>query len=362
MQIIVAAYNRPQALYTMLQSLAKATKQGNITLTISIDFSEKQAEVYTVANNFEWEFGTKSIIQQDNSLGLKKHILNLISQIEINDTPALILEDDLYITDNYHLYATEAYHYYHSDKNICGLSLYHQPYQQLTELPFWPVFDGSDVYFMQYPSSSGFVLFPWAAKEFLNRTENKTDDYLYTLPIPEKIAAWPQNSWKKWLCAWMVEQQKYMVYPRASFTTNTGIAGEHHRKNSNQFQSNLWTGFEGNARFKNLTGSIAVYDSYMEHIPIENTSFDIYGQKIPKHVFTEKVLTSQNIPHPEKTYALDFKPPELNYINGVQGTGLNLVKAANKNIYNIVPQHLVNYFIPQSSPGLWLRNWVKNKF
>jgi len=361
MHIIVAAYNRPQALYNMLQSLVKATKQENIALTISIDFSDKQSEVYTVVNNFEWKFGTKSIIQTETHLGLKKHILNLISEIEKSDTPTLILEDDLYITANYHQHITEANNYYHSDKNICGLSLYHQPYQQLTELPFWPMFDGSDVYFMQYPSSSGFVLFPWAAKEFLNWTENKTDDYLSALPIAEKIAAWPQNSWKKWLCGWMVEQNKYMVYPRASFATNTGAAGEHHRKNSNQFQSNLWTGFEGNARFKNFAESMAIYDSYMEHIPIGTISFDIYGKKKPQHIFTEKVITSQDIPHPEKTFALDFKPPELNYINGLEGTGLNLVKSANKNIYNIVPQHLVNYFIPQSSPGLWLRNWVKNK-
>ncbi len=361
MQIIVAAYNRPKALHNMLKSLCKATKQASIALTISIDFSDRQAEVYAIANGFEWEFGAKNIIQHDIHWGLKKHILNLISKIEKQDTPTLILEDDLYITDNYHQYIQEATNYYHTYKNICGISLYHHPYHYLTELPFWPVFDGSDVYFMQYPSSSGFVLFPWAAKEFLNWVENKNEEYLYTLPMPEKIAAWPSNSWKKWLCGWMVEHDKYMVYPRASFTTNTGAAGEHHRKRSNQFQSNLWVGFNSNARFKTLAESMAVYDSYMEHIPIENTSFDIYGQKKPIHIFTEKVLTSQNIPNPEKTFALDFKPPELNYINTLEGTGLNLVKSANKNIYNIVPQHLVNYFIPQSSPGLWLRNWIRGK-
>ncbi|MDZ4759220.1 MAG: hypothetical protein SGJ10_13925 [Bacteroidota bacterium] len=360
MQIIVAAYNRPTALHQMLQSLHKATKQGTISLTVSIDFSDKQAEVYKVANDFAWNFGTKNMIQMDTHLGLKKHILNLIAQIN-NDTLSIIFEDDLYIADNYHQYITEAYSYYHTDKYICGISLYHQPYHQLTELPLWPLFDGSDVYFMQYPSSSGFVLFPWAAKEFLIWIENKSDEYLYTLALPEKIANWPESSWKKWLCAWMVEENKYMVYPRASFSTNTGIAGGHHSKNSNQFQSNLWVGFEGHARFKSFAESDAIYDSYMEHIPIDNISFDIYGQKKSEHIITEKVLTSQNISTVESRYALDLKPPELNYINRIEGSGLNLVNSSEKKIYNTVPQHLVNYFIPQSSPGMWLKNWIRNK-
>ncbi len=361
MQVIVAAYNRPKALHSVLQSLGKATKQGNIALTISIDSSALQQEVYNISNNFEWNFGAKNIIQQSTHLGLKKHILNLIAQVAENNSPTLILEDDLYITDNYHQYIKEATTFYHSDENICGISLYHNPYHYLTELPFWPLFDGSDVYFMQYPSSSGFVLYPWAAKEFLAWMENKNEDYLYTLPMPEKIAAWPPNSWKKWLCGWMVEKQKYIVYPRASFTTNTGIAGEHHTKNSNQFQSSLWTGFEVNARFKNFAESIAIYDSYMEHIPIGDISFDIYGQKKPEHISTEKVLTTQKFSNTEKTFALDFKPPELNYINALEGTGLNLVESKTKTIYNTVPQHVVNYFMPQSSPGLWLRNWIKGK-
>lgn len=361
MQIIVAAYNRPTALKNMLDSLYKSTKAHTIDLLISIDFSAEQKAVLNVAENFDWAFGQKKAMVHSSHLGLKSHILSLIKIASENSGPTLLLEDDLYVVDNYHQYIKEAYEYYINDSNVCGISLYHQPYHQLTELPFWPVFDGSDIYMMQYPSSSGFVLFPQMAEEFLNWIKDKADSYLFQLPVPEKIASWPEQSWKKWLCAWMVEQNKFMVYPRASFTTNTGVAGEHHRKNSNQFQSNLWIGFEKNARLKKFSESSAIYDSYMEHIPIGEVSFDIYGQKKPGHISTPKTLTSQPIKNAEKTYALDLKPPELNYIQSLEGVGLNLVASADKTLYENVPQHLVNYFMPQSSPGLWLKNWVKGK-
>ena len=102
--IIVVAYNRPNSLQRLLNSLAQADYTGydSITLIISIDYSNSP-EVISAAKNFTWEFGHKEIIKHSENLGLKKHIIfcgDLTEQYQ----SVIILEDDLVVAPAFYNY------------------------------------------------------------------------------------------------------------------------------------------------------------------------------------------------------------------------------------------------------------------
>ncbi len=75
----------------------------------------------------------------------------------------IILEDDLFVSPYFYDYAIQALEYYESDENIGGISLYNHVDEDMTEFPFVPIQDDSDVYFIQFPSSWGQA---WSSKQW----------------------------------------------------------------------------------------------------------------------------------------------------------------------------------------------------
>ena len=69
--IVISAYNRPQALQRLLDSLARIQyiDQGAIPLIISIDHAESHPEVVKIAQKFQWQYGSKEIILHEKQLG-----------------------------------------------------------------------------------------------------------------------------------------------------------------------------------------------------------------------------------------------------------------------------------------------------
>ena len=95
--IVVVAYNRPDSLNRLLDSLTKVNYEGhNVPLIISIDYSGKD-DVYLAAEAFEWKFGEKKIIRHPENLGLKKHVLSCGDLVKDYDA-VIILEDDLLVS------------------------------------------------------------------------------------------------------------------------------------------------------------------------------------------------------------------------------------------------------------------------
>ena len=182
-------------------------------------------DVRGIAESFQWPFGEKEVRYQSEHLGLRKHILKC-GDLSREFGSVIILEDDLYVSPYFYDYAVQALSYYNGDRNIGGISLYNQKIEEVTRYPFVPIEDDSDVYFLQFPSSWGQAWTKEHWEEF--RAWYDTDPDLTDIAMPEFIKwKWPASSWKKYFCAYLVEKNRYFVFPRGSFTTNFNDPGTH---------------------------------------------------------------------------------------------------------------------------------------
>jgi len=153
--------------------------------------------------------------------------------------------------------------------------------------------------------------------------------------IPNAVRLWPESSWKKYYIAYLVEKDRYFVYPRVSFTTNFSDPGTHDTT-VNAFQVPLAMG-EMNYSFSTLENAISVYDTYCEILPeklkmlvpgLQKYDFecDLYGLKELRLIQSKYILSSKTyhsigdscIPAVE-SFGLKMRPMESNIIHKVQG-------------------------------------------
>jgi len=209
--IVVVAYNRPCSLLRLLSSLKHIKIDGEAPLIISIDNDEpNNLEVKDIAEKYTWPYGSKKVKYQERHIGLREHVLQC-GDYASEFGSVIILEDDLFVSPFFYEYAIHALEYYNGDNQIGGISLYNQPVQNIVEYPFKALYDNSDVYFMQFPSSLGQAWTNTHWKEFRDWYASEPD--LNRINIPAKILGWPKSSWKKYFCAFLLEKNKFFVFP-----------------------------------------------------------------------------------------------------------------------------------------------------
>jgi hypothetical protein len=332
--IVVAAYDRPQSLERLLNAVKNARKISGARLVISIDNkAPDNFPVRELAQRYKWPHGEKEVLYQPQHLGLRKHILQC-GDLAMEFGAVIILEDDLYSSPYFYDYAIKALEYYDEDPQIGGISLYNQPIQEISQYPFSSINDSSDVYFLKFPSSLGQA---WTAdqwKVFKSWYENRPD--LAEIAIPRFIRNnWPETSWKKYFCGYLVETDKYFVFPRISFTTNFNDPGSNLKKLVNHQGQTPLRLFGGPYRFRKLTDSYAVYDQYLELEPacikILNPSLveypfemDLYGTKEIESFSSSMVITLKNGSNPIRSYKRALKPHEMNIIFDLPGEDFHL--------------------------------------
>lgn len=326
--IVVVAFNRPHSLERLLNSLKRARNIENAKLIISIDNLEPHnLHIKKIADAFTWPFGEKEVIYQKQRLGLRNHIIQC-GDLSEKYGSVIILEDDLFVSPFFYDYAQKALAYYDIDDKIGGISLYKQPYEETHKTPFNPIDDNSSVFFIQFPSSLGqaWTYRQWKLfRDWYNKSQN-----LALIPVPPKVLNWPETSWKKYFCAFLVQTNGYFVYPRISLTTNFNDPGTNMKKLVNhdgQVQLQL---VETNYKFRSINESQCIYDVFFELLPSSLISFtnqfnqydlelDLYGNKDLSKIKSSYVITS----HPAKNYIAGFKralkPHELNVILNLAG-------------------------------------------
>jgi len=334
--IVVVAYNRPGSLDRILSSLLRLKNASDVRLIISIDHkAPENYNVLEIANNFEWPFGEKEVVYQEESLGLRKHIIKC-ADLSMKFGSVIILEDDLYVSPYFYEYACQALDYYSEDPNIAGISLYNQAVEEIRELPFRPIKDDSDVYFLQHPSSWGQA---WTSAQWA-RFKNwyLEDPDLFQIDMPDFIRrCWPETSWKKYFCGYLADKKKFFAYPRISFTTNFNDPGTNYKMSVNHEGQTPLRIFGGPYRFKTLSDSWCKYDSHLELVPesLKHLSsgfdeyeieLDLYGTKDPGQIKSSFVITSKASSNPIKRYRRALKPHEMNVIMELPGDDLCLSK------------------------------------
>ncbi len=327
--IVVIAYNRPESLKRLLDSIALAHYPGDqIVLHISIDKSTTD-DVVAVAEEFNWSYGEKIIQVHYEHLGLKKHVLlcgDLVQKYE----SIIVLEDDLAVAPDYYNYASTAGDFYKEDSSIAGVSLYRYHFEEASFQSFHPINDGSDVHFIQVASSWGQL---WTKDQWLlfkDWLQNRSNS---TKVLPDYMNEWGENSWKKLFNAYLIEENKFFVFPNVSLTTNFEEAGTN-ASYTGLFQVPLQIG-RRDYHFTKSNDSRSKYDAYFECWPdclkslnpdLRNYSFDVdlYGNK-PKNSEVDFRLTSQNSSEYEIGFSSTRRPLIQNVIFNIRGHNFGLI-------------------------------------
>ncbi|MEJ7683902.1 MAG: hypothetical protein WKG06_39795 [Segetibacter sp.] len=109
--IVIVTYNRPASLQRLLSFLSKAVFDcSDVNLVISIDYhsSSKHDEVVKIANDFDWKYGFKKIIEHKSNLGLRAHVLSCGDLSEEYDA-VIVLEDDIVVSPFFYKYASAGF-------------------------------------------------------------------------------------------------------------------------------------------------------------------------------------------------------------------------------------------------------------
>lgn len=334
--IVVVAYNRLDSLSRLLDSLRKARyPKADVELIISIDHGDNQ-DVVEYAEAFSWPHGKKTVRTFSENQGLKRHILSCGDLTQSYDG-IILLEDDLYVSRDFYCYALEACAFLGEESRVGGISLYNHRTTLMNSRLFEPVCDGYDNWYFQFASSWGQIWTKQQWRAFRDwYQENEAYDFQASLKIPHHIKAWGKHSWLKYYIAYLIETDRYFMYPRTGFSTNFSDAGVNHAVNDTLFQVPLMcSAGEGslNLRFSSLEQSQAVYDAWFENrklevaLGAEGVCVDLYGEK---EWFENKpyLLTSSRLSGAEaiRTFGREMRPQDMNILENIPGDRLTLYR------------------------------------
>lgn len=331
--VVAVTYNRPQSLLRLLRSINSAYYCGDqVDLIISIDKSEIEDKIVELANNFNWKYGEKMIRQFSERQGLRKHILQCGDLVSGYDA-VIIFEDDIIAAENYYLYTKQALQYYSEDPRIAGISLYSPATNEMVGKPFIPLVNDSDVFFIKSAQSWGQCWSKSMWESFRKWYKNNNGNLIQDSDMPLGIYRWSDSSWKKYYMKYIVETNKYFVYPYIALSSNASETGEHRKRPTSRYQVPLLKGTK-NYKFVSLNKGIK-YDVFFEceglskyilkeYIDDSNLCIDLYGTKLSnagkRYILTVKEMDYDLL----STYGLKMRPHEANIIYNVEGQDIFL--------------------------------------
>lgn len=287
-------------------------------------------EVVKIANKFYWKYGFKKIIEHQNNLGLKTHVLSC-GDLSVEYGAVIVLEDDIAVSPYFYYYAVQSLKVYDEDENIAGISLYAFEWSTVAARPFIPAENGYDVYFFQNAQSWGQV---WSKrmwqefKEWYSTHENQK----ININLPDNVRSWSEKSWLKYHIWYCVDKNKYFVYPYVSLSTNNSDAGVHLKGGLTYFQVPLLMGKRVSYFMPKFNEDSCKYDVYFERqgleifLDIENSDLciDLYGKK--KNREKKRYWLTSSIENYKliKSFALELRPHELNVIFSISGSEIFL--------------------------------------
>lgn len=336
--IIIAAYNRPKSLTRLLSSLESATfPDGSIDLYISIDYSGNQ-ECESIAKKFDWRHGKKTVIPHQEHLGLVAHIKNC-GTMAAQLGAAIVLEDDLVVSPIFYEYSIKALEFYKTDPKIAGISLYSYSITETAFLPFFPIHNEFDNYFIQVASSWGQI---WTTENWdcFCKWWDKNPELEASNLIPEHLLFWGENSWKKHFNCYLIAEEKYFVYPKVSLSTNFEDIGTN-ASTKGLYQAALALEAKEYV-FDDLANSINRYDAWFELEPncvkainpeLRQHQFgvDLYGTKKLNGNDNDLWITSKAANNAKQSWSNELYPVTTNIILNIAGSELKLAALSDIN-------------------------------
>ena len=325
--IVVIAFDRINSLRRVLKSIENAHYPNlDIPLIISIDYngSKKNKEVIEYAKKYVWENGHKEVRIFKENQGLKQHFLKCGDYSEIYGS-AIILEDDVIVSDSFYSYTMQAVNYYAENKKVLAISLYGQLWDGYATKPFEPMAIDSDVYASQIECSWGECYIGSAWKEF-RRWQAINDGKLKKRnDVPETIYTW-NHSYSKYVINYIVEMDKWFITPYRSLSSNFSDVGTHVLTSNSAYQVPMvWS--KRNFSFKPFD-DLKKYDIFFQPIDLEEHFEKILGEPTVSDLFGIRnnyeeyryCISSAILPYKRVlNFGLELRPWELNCYQDIQG-------------------------------------------
>lgn len=348
--IILPCYNRIEALKELCATLKKADYLGDkVDLVFSIDYSGTDI-VSRFANSYNWPYGNKRVIIHEHNIGLRNNILfcgDLTSEYDA----VIIIEDDLEVTPSFYRYAKQAAEFYDNDDRIAGVSIFAYHLEELTISEFYPYYEGYDGCFIQWASSWGQL---WTRKHWKGFRDWYSEDMdISNINMPKRVKEW-KKSWKKYYIAYLVETNKYFVFPFLSHIYNGNKAGGVHTSGTEPIIEVITSSpldlTIRDYHFAKLDDVEHKYDVFFQHEPlyvyVQGKSyfceFDLYGHKEKPEM--PYIITSRNC---SKTIIIEsfdcgMIPFEQNIILNKKGKNYHLISS--KDFHRTLPIPAACYF------------------
>ena len=327
--IVVTAYNRDISLKTLLTSLNKVVyDKTDIHLIISID-NFGTPEVVFVANDFKWKYGDKEVIVHKEKLGLRNHFIWAGDQTSKYEN-VLFLEDDLFVSPFIFDFVGAYLKNFSDDNRIAGCSLYNPILCEFTGCKFYQIDDGFDNYFFQHPYWGNI----WSRKKWFLFKEWFLNYKCRQEILPSSVQKWNETSFKKVFIQYLIETNRFIVYPRMSYVTNMGEAGLHSFDSYKQFQVVLANGHRI-LHLSSFDDSLSKYDAFFEldsailkkqNKKLEMYDFDVDLQCSKTNFTKEYVLTRRKTTNDILSFASKLRPIENNIIFDISDGDIVLAK------------------------------------
>ncbi len=327
--IVVIGYDRIRSLKRLLRSIGEARyPDREIPLVISLDAGGGPG-VAEAAEEFSWKYGEKRVIRREERLGLRTHVLSCGDFTEEFGS-IIMLEDDLFVSPEFYSFASAALSFTAEDPGTGGVSLYNHRFNVFARLPFEPLDDGYDNWYFRFASSWGQA---WTRDQWQGfrawLAEHDGED-LHGEGMPSDAAEWGKSSWLKYAVRYLVDMEKFFLYPRISYTTNFFDAGEHVKTPVTDLQVPLRLGERREYLFSRPEESGACYDAYFENLLLPESA-DLYGLKLRDGQPLKKVYSTQVLPYRvTESFGLELRPLEANILFSVPGNRIFLYDLTEK--------------------------------
>lgn len=326
--IVSVGYNRLNSQKRLLESVKRAdySTYENVPLVISIDCSGDE-ELYKYVREFEWPYGDKHVLIHEKRKGLKEHIL-FCGDLTQHFKGVILLEDDLYVAKDFYNYTVQMDAAYGNCEKVASIALYSNEMNGFCWLPLNRLHNVADVFADQSICSWGefWNTRMWRGfREWFKDSEIKWEN----LDMPIQIKQW-ERAWSKFFYAYMIENDKYSIYPHTALSTNFSDAGEHGDSNNTIVQVSLQQGrkqyvtlpFEQLVKYDVYSNNIGLAD--ILNIPLKDICLDLYGIR-PNELNKRYYLSVKHLPYKVvKSYGLYMRPHELNVIEDIPGNDIFL--------------------------------------
>lgn len=334
--IIIPCFNRLNSLKRLVNSLLQARyKKVKAPLVFVLDKDEKvtQNAIIEYLNQIAWPYGEKVIIQHENNIGLTQNI-KYCAALSHQYQSVIVLEDDLFVAPNFYLFAQKVLKDLTHQPKVAGISLNNFSRSRIDGSI--RTFAGQYHHYRQSTATWGQIFTSKQWSDFENwwqiHQNLQADD-----KMPKVVQAF--GNWEFEHNLYLIETDKYILYPNEAFSTNFSDPGVHHKTaiDSNYFQVPLSESDIENFKFQNIDECKAVYDPYwepllhkqieeIEGIKTQNINIDLYGLKPLSILNKPYTLTCKHCTHKIASYSNALRDIEQNILLNVSGNEIFLCK------------------------------------